>query len=116
MQAQQLWISCLKPGDGDDTGITTDDLERALVSLERRNRAAVLRERERAAAGHGGPEAQQLEQATADLQYVAGLWDSVKDTAEQARFELYLENWSLMVKLQAQFRGLLARIRMRRGE
>ena len=110
-EAQQLWYSCLKTG-GEDSGITPDDLEHMMYGLERRHRAAVLQER---AASSSNAAAVSHEEATADVWYMADLWDKVKDTAELGKFEFYLENWSLMIRLQAQFRGLLTRIRKRKA-
>ena len=46
---------------------------------------------------------------------VTDLWDRVKSTADQAKYELYLDNWSLMIRIQAQMRGLLARARKRKA-
>ena len=45
---------------------------------------------------------------------MAALWDTVKETADITSFDHYLENFSLLVALQAALRGLIARARTRK--
>ena len=56
-----------------------------------------------------------LEDAAADAFYIANLWDSVKDTIDLAKVEVYLDNWSLMIRLQANLRRHITRVRKRKA-
>ena len=98
---------------GEGGGITADNLEAALFHHRHRERAAGL------------PRSATLQNAAevdGELATLASLWDSVRDDVvreeapvSEEHLEKLIDNWQLVVRVQAAFRGALARARKKRG-